>query len=101
MDVLVPDLGDFKDIPVLEVLVKAGDEVQAEQSLITLESDKATMDVPAPAASVIKAMKLKQGDKVWKGTVVCVLEEKGGSAEKKPAEEKKAEPAAEKKAGPS
>ncbi|HEX4385633.1 MAG TPA: 2-oxo acid dehydrogenase subunit E2, partial [Myxococcales bacterium] len=90
MDVLVPDLGDFKDIPVLEVLVKVGDEVQAEQSLVTLESDKATMEVPAPAAGVIKEMKLKAGDKVSKGTVVCVLEEKsGGAAEKKPAEEKK------------
>jgi pyruvate dehydrogenase E2 component (dihydrolipoamide acetyltransferase) len=53
MDVLVPDLGDFKDIPVLEVLVKVGDEVQAEQSLVTLESDKATMEVPSPAAGVI------------------------------------------------
>jgi pyruvate dehydrogenase E2 component (dihydrolipoamide acetyltransferase) len=88
MDVLVPDLGDFKDIPVLEVLVKVGDEVQAEQSLITLESDKATMEVPSPAAGVIKEMKVKQGDKVSKGTVVCVLEEKGGE-EKKPAAEKK------------
>ena len=89
MDVLVPDLGDFKDIPVLEVLVKAGDEVQAEQSLITLESDKATMEVPSPAAGVVKEMKVKPGDKVSKGTVVCVLEEKGGE-EKKPAAEKKA-----------
>ena len=54
VDVIVPDIGDFKDIPVIEVLVKAGDSVKAEDSLVTLESDKATMDVPSPAAGVVK-----------------------------------------------
>ena len=57
----VPDIGDFKDIPVIEVLVKPGDTVTAEQSLITLETDKATMDVPAPVAGVVKELKVKSG----------------------------------------
>ena len=68
IDVKVPDIGDFKDIPVIEVLVKAGDTVKAEDSLVTLESDKATMDVPSPAAGVVKEVKLKVGDKVSEGT---------------------------------
>jgi pyruvate dehydrogenase E2 component (dihydrolipoyllysine-residue acetyltransferase) len=92
MDVLVPDLGDFKDIPVIEVLVKPGDEVQAEQSLVTLESDKATMEVPSPAAGVVREVKLKPGDKVSKGTLVCTLTEKGGSDERAATSEKPAAP---------
>jgi pyruvate dehydrogenase E2 component (dihydrolipoamide acetyltransferase) len=90
MDVLVPDIGDFKDIPVIDVLVKPGDEVQAEQSLITLESDKATMDVPSPAAGVVKEVKIKTGDKVSQGTLVLVLEEKGGAKAPAKPEEKPA-----------
>ena len=74
IDVKVPDIGDFKDIPVIEVLVKPGDSVGAEDSLVTLESDKATMDVPSPAAGVIKEMKVKVGDKVSEGTLVLTLE---------------------------
>ncbi len=66
-DVLVPDIGDFKDIPVIEVLVKPGDKVSAEESLITLESDKATMEVPAPFDGVVKEMKIKVGDSVSEG----------------------------------
>ena len=66
--VKVPDIGDFKDIPVIEVLVKAGDTVKAEDALVTLESDKATMDVPAPVAGVVKEVKLKAGDKVSEGS---------------------------------
>ena len=62
-DVLVPDIGDFKNIPVIEVLVKPGDTVKAEDSLITLESDKATMEVPAPFAGVVRELKIKPGDK--------------------------------------
>ena len=62
LDVLVPDIGDFKDIPVIEVLVKAGDSVKPEDALVTLESDKATMDVPAPVAGVVKEVKVKAGD---------------------------------------
>ena len=62
IDVKVPDIGDFKDIPVIEIFVKAGDSVKAEDSLISLESDKATMDVPAPAGGVVRDLKLKLGD---------------------------------------
>ncbi|MFN2545828.1 MAG: 2-oxo acid dehydrogenase subunit E2 [Myxococcales bacterium] len=71
----VPDIGDFKDIPVIEVLVKAGDKIAAEAPLVTLESDKATMDVPSPAAGVVKEVKVKVGDKVSQGTLIAVLEE--------------------------
>lgn len=70
----VPDIGNFKDIPVIEILVKVGERVTAEQSLITLETDKATMDVPAPAAGVVKELKLKVGDTVSEGRVILVLE---------------------------
>jgi pyruvate dehydrogenase E2 component (dihydrolipoamide acetyltransferase) len=73
-DVLVPDIGDFKNIPVIEVLVKPGDTVKAEDSLITLESDKATMEVPAPFAGVVKEMKIKPGDKVSEGMPILSLE---------------------------
>ena len=73
-DVLVPDIGDFKNIPVIEVLVKPGDTVKAEDSLITLESDKATMEVPAPFAGVVKEMKIKPGDKVSEGMPILSIE---------------------------
>jgi len=73
-DVLVPDIGDFKNIPVIEVLVKPGDSVNAEDSLITLESDKATMEVPAPFAGVVKELKIKTGDKVSEGAAILSLE---------------------------
>jgi pyruvate dehydrogenase E2 component (dihydrolipoyllysine-residue acetyltransferase) len=76
MDVLVPDIGDFKDVPVIEVLVKPGDEVAAEAPLITLESDKATMEVPSPAAGVVKEIAVKVGDKVSQGTLIARLEPK-------------------------
>jgi pyruvate dehydrogenase E2 component (dihydrolipoamide acetyltransferase) len=73
-DVKVPDIGDFTDVPVIEVLVKAGDSVKAEDSLVTLESDKATMDVPAPIAGVVKDVRVKVGDKVSEGKVILTLE---------------------------
>src|SRR4026208_1342394 len=73
-DVLVPDIGDFKNIPVIEVLVKPGDSVKAEDSLITFESDKATMEVPAPFAGVVKELKIKAGDKVSEGAAILSLE---------------------------
>lgn len=73
-DVLVPDIGDFKDIPVIEVLVKPGDKVSPEESLITLESDKATMEVPAPFGGIVKKMNVKVGDKISEGTVILSLE---------------------------
>jgi pyruvate dehydrogenase E2 component (dihydrolipoamide acetyltransferase) len=74
IEVKVPDIGDFKDIPVIEIAVKPGDAVKAEDTLVTLESDKATMDVPAPAAGVVKEVRIKIGDKVSEGTLVLVLE---------------------------
>ena len=74
IEIKVPDIGNFHDIPVIEVLVNAGDTVTAEQSLITLETDKATMDVPAPVAGVVKELKLKVGDKVSEGSVILMLE---------------------------
>ena len=70
IEVTVPDIGDYKNIPVIEVFVKAGDTVKAEESLLTLESDKATMDVPSPASGVVKEVIIKPGDKVSKGTLV-------------------------------
>jgi dihydrolipoamide dehydrogenase len=70
----VPDIGNFKDIPVIEILVKVGETVTAEQSLITLETDKATMDVPSPVAGVVKELKLKVGDTVSEGSVILMLE---------------------------
>ncbi|WP_303395613.1 biotin/lipoyl-containing protein, partial [Pandoraea sp. PE-S2T-3] len=79
IEVKVPDIGDFKDLPVIEVLVKAGDKIDAEQALITLESDKATMDVPSPVAGVIKALSLKVGDEVSEGSLILTLETVNGS----------------------
>ena len=76
VEIKVPDIGDFKDIPVIEVWVKVGDLVEAEQSLISLETDKATMDVPSPTAGVVQAIKVKVGDKVSKGSVILTLEAK-------------------------
>jgi pyruvate dehydrogenase E2 component (dihydrolipoamide acetyltransferase) len=74
--VVVPDIGDFKDVAVIEVLVKPGDAVTKEQSLITLESDKATMEIPSPSAGVVKELKIKMGDKVSKGSPILELEAK-------------------------
>ena len=74
IEIKVPDIGDFKDIDVIEVLVKAGDAVEKETSLITVESDKATMEIPSPAAGVVKELKLKVGDKVSQGTLIMLLE---------------------------
>jgi len=78
VDIKVPDIGDFKDVEVIEVLVKPGDTVAKEQSLISLESDKATMEIPAPQAGVVKEIKLKVGDKVSQGSLILTMEE--GSA---------------------
>src|SRR5436190_220006 len=89
--VVVPDIGDFKEVEVIEVLVKPGDAVSKEQSLITLESDKATMEIPSPAAGVVKELKVKVGDKVAKGAPILLLE--GGEQRAEPRREAKAEPA--------
>ena len=76
-EVKVPDIGDFKDIPVIEVHVKPGDTVEKEQSLVTLESDKATMDVPSPAAGTVKELKVKVGDNVSEGVVILHARRRG------------------------
>jgi pyruvate dehydrogenase E2 component (dihydrolipoamide acetyltransferase) len=86
IEVKVPDIGDFKEIPVIEVLVKPGDRVKAEDPLVTLESDKATMDVPSPASGTVKEVKLKVGDKVSQGVLVLTLEAGSEAAAAKPAQ---------------
>jgi pyruvate dehydrogenase E2 component (dihydrolipoamide acetyltransferase) len=87
IEVKVPDIGDFKDVPVIEVFVKPGDVVKAEDSLVTLESDKATMDVPAPAAGTVKELKVKVGDKVSQGSPILTLESTAGGAKAAPSAE--------------
>jgi pyruvate dehydrogenase E2 component (dihydrolipoamide acetyltransferase) len=90
MTVPVPDIGDFKEVEVIEVLVKPGDKVSKEQSLITLESDKATMEIPSPGAGTVKEIKVKVGEKVSKGSAILILE--GGEQRSQPrAETPKAE----------
>src|SRR5437868_6132684 len=78
IEVKVPDIGDFKDVAVIEVLVKPGDTVKAEQSLVTVESDKASMEIPSSAAGVIKDLKVKLGDKVNVGDLLGTIEVAGG-----------------------
>jgi pyruvate dehydrogenase E2 component (dihydrolipoamide acetyltransferase) len=85
IEVKIPDIGGFKDVPVIEVFVKPGDAVKPEDSLITLESDKATMDVPSPATGVVKELRVKVGDKVSEGSLVLTLESRGAGAAAKPA----------------
>ncbi|MHA6908598.1 dihydrolipoyllysine-residue acetyltransferase [Ralstonia pseudosolanacearum] len=94
IEVKVPDIGDYKDVPVIEINVKVGDKVEAEQSLITLESDKATMDVPSPAAGTVKDIRVKVGDAVSEGTLIVVLEGAGGAAATAPAQAPAPAPAA-------
>ena len=91
IDVTVPDIGDFKDVPVIEVLVKAGDTVEAEQPLVTLESDKATMDVPSPAAGKITQIVAKVGDKVSMGALIAKLDAGGAAAPVSPAQQDEAD----------
>ncbi len=76
----VPDIGDFDSVAVIEVLIKPGDTIKAEQSLITVESDKASMEIPSSHAGVVKEVKVKVGDKVSQGSVVAVVEGAGGAA---------------------
>jgi dihydrolipoamide dehydrogenase len=80
IDIKVPDIGDFKDVAIIEVLVKPGDTVKAEQSLITVESDKASMEIPSSHAGVVKEVKVKLGDTVNQGTVILSLETEGAAA---------------------
>jgi dihydrolipoyl dehydrogenase len=74
IEIKVPDIGDFKDVPIIEILVKAGDTIKPEDPLIVLESDKATMEVPSPAAGVVKELKVHVGDRVGEGAVILLLE---------------------------
>lgn len=83
--VVIPDIGDFDEVAVIEVLVKVGDTVKVEQSLITVESDKASMEIPSSHAGVVKELKVKLGDKVAKGTAIAVIEATGGAAAPAPA----------------
>jgi len=95
-EIFVPDIGDFSNVEVIEVLVKAGDHINAEDSLITVESEKAAMEIPAPEAGVIKEMKIKVGDSVSEGTLLMILEPaEAGAAAPAAAEPVKAEAKAE------
>jgi pyruvate dehydrogenase E2 component (dihydrolipoamide acetyltransferase) len=86
-DVLLPDIGDFKEVDVIEVLVTPGARVRKEDSLVTLESDKATMEVPSPAAGVVREIGVKVGDKVSRGSLIVRLESEGGEGEEAPSAE--------------
>ncbi|MCI1013558.1 dihydrolipoyllysine-residue acetyltransferase [Herbaspirillum sp. C7C2] len=79
VEIEVPDIGDFKEVEVIEVMVKVGDTVKAEQSLLTVESDKASMEIPSSHAGVIKELKVKLGDKVAKGSIIATIEAVGGA----------------------
>src|SRR4051795_11075732 len=79
MEVRVPDIGDFSDVPVIEVLVGPGDEVDVETPLVVLESDKATMEVPSPAAGKVADIQIKVGDKVSEGSMLLTLETDGAA----------------------
>jgi pyruvate dehydrogenase E2 component (dihydrolipoamide acetyltransferase) len=85
VEVKVPDIGDFKDVAVIELLVKPGDTVKAEQSLVTVESDKASMEIPSSHAGVVKELKIALGDKVSEGSLLLLLEAAGGAAAAAPA----------------
>ena len=74
VEIKVPDIGDFSDVDVIDVLVNEGDSVAVDDALITLESDKASMDIPSPQAGVIRALKIGIGDKASEGTLVCLME---------------------------
>ena len=87
IEIKVPDIGGYESVPVIELLVAVGDTVAKDQGLVTLESDKATMEVPSPAAGVVAELKVKLGDTVAEGAVIAVLEVEGeaGAAPATPA----------------
>ena len=80
VEVTVPDIGDFKEVEVIELMVKVGDTIKVDQSLLTVESDKASMEIPSSHAGIVKELKVKVGDKVAKGSLVLVVETTGGAA---------------------
>ena len=94
VEVKVPDIGDFKEVEIIELMVKPGDTIKVDQSLITVESDKASMEIPSSHAGVVKEMKVKVGDKVGEGSLVLLLEEAAGAAPSAPAAEAAPAPAA-------
>ena len=94
-EIPVPDIGDFDEVEVIEILVSAGDSIEAEDSLISLESDKATMEIPSPEAGVVKEIKVAIGDKVSLGSVILLLESSEASAPADQAELKESETKAE------
>lgn len=79
----VPDIGDFKNVPIIEVLVKPGDSVAAEQPLVTLETDKATVEIPSPVAGRVKEIKARMGDKVSQGDPIVILEAEVAEGDRK------------------
>src|ERR1700689_1408799 len=96
-EIPVPDIGDFKNIPVIEIFVKPGDVVAKDAALVTLESDKATVEVPSPEPGTIKELKVKVGDRVSKGSVILVLEVAEGAAKTETAPAETAETVAQNK----
>jgi pyruvate dehydrogenase E2 component (dihydrolipoamide acetyltransferase) len=84
IEIHVPDIGDYSDVPVIEVLVKVGDVIEKEQSVVTLESDKATMDVPSSHAGLVKEIKVKVGDLISEGALVLVVESSDAAANAAP-----------------
>src|SRR5262245_21172850 len=85
VEVKVPDIGDFKEVAVIEILVKPGDTIKQEQSLVTVESDKASMEIPSSTAGVLKELRIKLGDKVSEGTAIAVVETTATAAPSAPA----------------
>ena len=102
IEVKVPDIGNYSDVPVIEVLVKPGDTVSKDQGLVTLESDKATMEVPAPFDGVVREVKVKVGDEIAEGVVVALIEAaEAGAKPATPAPAAAAAPVPAKEAAPS
>jgi dihydrolipoamide dehydrogenase len=92
IEIKVPDIGDFAEVTVIELMVKVGDTIRAEQSLMTVESDKASMEIPSSQAGVVKELKVKLGDKVKEGSVVLLLEAAGVDSPPVSASNQAAEP---------
>src|SRR5471030_2357452 len=100
IEVKVPDIGDFKDVEIIEILVKPGDVIQKETSLISLESDKATMEIPSSDAGTVKEIKVKIGDKLNQGAVILLLDAADSNESAKPAAAGTPAPSAAKTAAP-
>src|SRR5437764_13633419 len=85
VEVKVPNIGDFKDVEIIEVMVKPGDTIKVDQSLVTVESDKASMEIPSTHAGVVQELKVKVGDKVNEGSLMLTITEEAGTASAAPA----------------